>query len=281
MKKEVTVRRNYVRNIEVELCILEQLRGHPFIVSLFSCFQTEANLFFVLEYAQGGDLKKLLKANTILWDPIASFYAAEIAIAIQFPHSKGVVHRDLKLDNVLLDKEGHVKVTDLGLSAVGVTETDRITGFCGTPNYIAPEVILRQQYGHAIDWWALGVMIFEMVTGFPPFIEDDHSSVLDIIVTDDVECPEWVSDNATSIIEGFLKKDPLQRLAKLEEIRQHPFFGNTEWKQLENRKVAPPFVPECQETRKHYVNASALLTPNLSVNQSIYDFYGLTFSQWE
>jgi serine/threonine protein kinase len=143
VKKEVTVRRNYVRHIEVELSILEQLRGHPFIVSLFSCFQTDANLLFVLEYAQGADLRKLLEANTIIRDPSASFYAAEIAIAIQFLHSKGVVHRDLKLDNVLMDKEGHVKVTDFGLSAVGVTETDRITGFCGTPNYIAPEVILR------------------------------------------------------------------------------------------------------------------------------------------
>ncbi|XP_029574316.1 protein kinase C zeta type-like [Salmo trutta] len=169
VKKELVHDDEDIDWVQTEKHVFEQASTNPFLVGLHSCFQTESRLFLVIEYVNGGDLMFHMQRQRKLPEEHARFYAAEICIALNFLHEKGIIYRDLKLDNVLLDHEGHIKLTDYGMCKEGIRPGDTTSTFCGTPNYIGPEILRGEDYGFSVDWWALGVLMFEMMAGRSPF----------------------------------------------------------------------------------------------------------------
>uniref|UniRef100_A0A6I8NIF8 Protein kinase C n=1 Tax=Ornithorhynchus anatinus TaxID=9258 RepID=A0A6I8NIF8_ORNAN len=212
-------------------------------------------LFFVMEYVNGGDLMFQIQRSRKFDEPRSRFYAAEVTSALMFLHQHGVIYRDLKLDNILLDAEGHCKLADFGMCKEGILNGVTTTTFCGTPDYIAPEILQELEYGPSVDWWALGVLMYEMMAGQPPFEADNEDDLFESILHDDVLYPVWLSKEAVSILKAFMTKNPNKRLGCVaaqsgeEAIRQHPFFKDIDWAQLEQRKVKPPFKPRIKTKR--------------------------------
>ncbi|KAF3858766.1 hypothetical protein F7725_011967 [Dissostichus mawsoni] len=201
LKKGDIVARDEVDSLMCEKRIFEAVNSvrHPFLVNLFACFQTQEHVCFVMEYAAGGDLMMHIHAD-VFAEPRAIFYAACVVLGLQFLHEHKIVYRDLKLDNLLLDTEGYVKIADFGLCKEGMGFKDRTSTFCGTPEFLAPEVLTETSYTRAVDWWGLGVLIFEMLVGESPFPGDDEEEVFDSIVNDEVRYPRFLSTEAISIM---------------------------------------------------------------------------------
>jgi len=220
---------------------------HPFLTSLHSAFQTKDRLFFVMEYVSGGDLMFQIQKSRRFSEERSKFYASEVILALMFLHNNGVIYRDIKLDNILLDREGHCKLADFGMCRDGVKDGNLATTFCGTPDYIAPEILQELDYGASVDWWALGVLMYEMLAGQPPFEADNEDDLFESIMNDDVLYPVWLSREAVNVLEQFMTKDPRKRLGCGEHgersIKSHFFFSNVQWDLLEQRKVKPPFIP--------------------------------------
>ncbi|KJE89495.1 protein kinase C [Capsaspora owczarzaki ATCC 30864] len=226
-----------------------QNADHPFLVRMYECFQTEARLFFVMEYVNGGDLMFHMQRERRLPEASARFYAAEIALALHFLHGRGIIYRDLKLDNVLLLADGHIKLADYGMCKEGVHYGQSTNTFCGTPNYIAPEVLKEMDYGHSVDWWALGILLFEMMVGRSPFEAKSEDELFEAILEDEVFIPTTLSRDASAVIKAFLVKDPANRLGckaenSIADIQKHVFFSPLDWTRLTDRTLPPPFKPE-------------------------------------
>uniref|UniRef100_A0A671P921 protein kinase C n=1 Tax=Sinocyclocheilus anshuiensis TaxID=1608454 RepID=A0A671P921_9TELE len=219
---------------------------HPFLVNLFACFQTPEHVCFVMEYTAGGDLMMHIHAD-VFTEPRAVFYAACVVLGLQFLHDNKIVYRDLKLDNLLLDTEGYVKIADFGLCKEGMGFGDRTSTFCGTPEFLAPEVLTDTSYTRAVDWWGLGVLIYEMLVGESPFPGDDEEEVFDSIVNDEVRYPRFLSSEAIGILRRLLRRNPERRLGSsekdAEDVKKQPFFRNMDWEALLLRKLPPPFLP--------------------------------------
>uniref|UniRef100_H2YRH3 Protein kinase C n=1 Tax=Ciona savignyi TaxID=51511 RepID=H2YRH3_CIOSA len=220
---------------------------HPFLTSLHSCFQNRERLFFIMEYVNGGDLMFQIQKSRKFSEERSRFYAAEVILALQFLHKHGIVYRDIKLDNILLDQDGHCKLADFGMCREGVKDGNLATTFCGTPDYIAPEILQELDYGVSVDWWALGVLMYEMLAGQPPFEADNEDDLFESIMNDDVLYPVWLTKNAVNILEMFMTKKPARRLGcgstGESAILQHPFFATMDWVALENKQIEPPFKP--------------------------------------
>ncbi|XP_015210724.1 serine/threonine-protein kinase N2 isoform X3 [Lepisosteus oculatus] len=248
LKKGDIVARDEVDSLMCEKRIFETVNSvrHPFLVNLFACFQTKEHVCFVMEYAAGGDLMMHIHAD-VFSEPRAVFYAACVVLGLQFLHDHKIVYRDLKLDNLLLDTEGYVKIADFGLCKEGMGFRDRTSTFCGTPEFLAPEVLTETSYTRAVDWWGLGVLIFEMLVGESPFPGDDEEEVFDSIVNDEVRYPRFLSTEAISIMRRLLRRNPERRLGAgerdAEEVKKHPFFRIVDWTALLAKKARPPFVP--------------------------------------
>uniref|UniRef100_A0A8C1J691 protein kinase C n=1 Tax=Cyprinus carpio TaxID=7962 RepID=A0A8C1J691_CYPCA len=248
LKKGDIVARDEVESLMCEKRIFETVNSmqHPFLVNLFACFQTPEHVCFVMEYTAGGDLMMHIHAD-VFTEPRAVFYAACVVLGLQFLHDNKIVYRDLKLDNLLLDTEGYVKIADFGLCKEGMGFGDRTSTFCGTPEFLAPEVLTDTSYTRAVDWWGLGVLIYEMLVGESPFPGDDEEEVFDSIVNDEVRYPRFLSSEAIGIMRRLLRRNPERRLGSsekdAEDVKKQPFFKNMDWEALLLRKLPPPFLP--------------------------------------
>ncbi|XP_043254989.1 protein kinase C isoform X3 [Colletes gigas] len=293
LRKDVIIQDDDVDCTMTEKRILTLAAKHPFLTAIHSCFQTNDRLFFVMEFVNGGDLMFHIQKARKFDEARARFYAAEVTLALQFLHKHHVIYRDLKLDNILLDQEGHCKLADFGMCKEGIIEgKTTTTTFCGTPDYIAPEILQELQYGASVDWWALGVLMYEMMVGQPPFEADNEDDLFESILRDDVVYPKWISEEAVSILIGFMTKNPADRLGcvaangREDAIKAHPFFQRIDWDALEARQVKPPIRPKIKSEKDtmnfdaEFTKEDPVLTPEdpdevNCINQE--EFHGFSF----
>ncbi|MEJ1284448.1 hypothetical protein NN561_015433 [Cricetulus griseus] len=244
LKKDVVLMDDDVECTMVEKRVLSLAWEHPFLTHMFCTFQTKENLFFVMEYLNGGDLMYHIQSCHKFDLCRATFYAAEIILGLQFLHSKGIVYRDLKLDNILLDRDGHIKIADFGMCKENMLGDAKTNTFCGTPDYIAPEILLGQKYNHSVDWWSFGVLLYEMLIGQSPFHGQDEEELFHSIRMDSPFYPRWLEKDAKDLLVKLFVREPEKRLGVQGDIRQHPLFREINWEELERKEIDPPFRPK-------------------------------------
>uniref|UniRef100_A0A8B9TRD8 non-specific serine/threonine protein kinase n=1 Tax=Anas platyrhynchos TaxID=8839 RepID=A0A8B9TRD8_ANAPL len=263
INKQNLILRNQIQQAFVERDILT-FAENPFVVSMFCSFETKRHLCMVMEYVEGGDCATLLKNIGALPVDMARMYFAETVLALEYLHNYGIVHRDLKPDNLLITSMGHIKLTDFGLSKIGLMSltTNLYEGHiekdtrefldkqvCGTPEYIAPEVILRQGYGKPVDWWAMGVILYEFLVGCVPFFGDTPEELFGQVISDEIAWPEGddaLPPDAQDLISKLLRQNPLERMGtgSAFEVKQHRFFKDLDWNGLLRQKAE--FIPQLE-----------------------------------
>ncbi|XP_013927113.1 PREDICTED: ribosomal protein S6 kinase alpha-3 isoform X2 [Thamnophis sirtalis] len=245
LKKATLKVRDRVRT-KMERDILVEV-NHPFIVKLHYAFQTEGKLYLILDFLRGGDLFTRLSKEVMFTEDDVKFYLAELALALDHLHSLGIIYRDLKPENILLDEEGHIKLTDFGLSKESIDHEKKAYSFCGTVEYMAPEVVNRRGHTQSADWWSFGVLMFEMLTGTLPFQGKDRKETMTMILKAKLGMPQFLSPEAQSLLRMLFKRNPANRLGAgpdgVEEIKRHPFFTTIDWNKLYRREINPPFKP--------------------------------------
>uniref|UniRef100_A0AAQ5ZC71 Ribosomal protein S6 kinase n=1 Tax=Amphiprion ocellaris TaxID=80972 RepID=A0AAQ5ZC71_AMPOC len=227
--------------------ILETVR-HPFIVDLLYAFQTGGKLYLILECLSGGELFMQLEKEGIFMEDTACFYLGEITLALGHLHSNGIIYRDLKPENIMLSHRGHIKLTDFGLCKESIHDGTVTHTFCGTIEYMAPEILTRSGHNRAVDWWSLGALMYDMMTGSPPFTAENRKKTIDKILKCKLNLPPYLTIDARDLIKKLLKKNPAQRLgsskADCADIQKHPFFKHINWDDLLNKRVEPPYKPQ-------------------------------------
>ncbi|KAJ1980043.1 cAMP-dependent protein kinase catalytic subunit [Dimargaris verticillata] len=243
LRKADVVKLKQVEHINSERTILSQVE-FPFIVHLYNTFQDQTSLFMLQEYVVGGELFTHLRKAGRFPNDVTRFYAAEIVLAIEYLHNKDIIYRDLKPENLLLSTEGHIKITDFGFSK---KVEDRTWTLCGTPEYLAPEIIQSKGHGKAVDWWALGILIFEMLAGYPPFFDDNPFGIYEKILSGKIAFPSHFDPSAKDLIRRLLTADRTKRLGNLKDgpadIKRHRWFQAVDWDALLTCKVSAPIVP--------------------------------------
>ncbi|XP_061480344.1 ribosomal protein S6 kinase alpha-2 isoform X2 [Rhineura floridana] len=245
LKKATLKVRDRVRS-KMERDILAEV-NHPFIVKLHYAFQTEGKLYLILDFLRGGDLFTRLSKEVMFTEEDVKFYLAELALALDHLHGLGIIYRDLKPENILLDEAGHIKITDFGLSKEAIDHDKRAYSFCGTIEYMAPEVVNRRGHTQSADWWSFGVLMFEMLTGSLPFQGKDRKETMALILKAKLGMPQFLSIEAQSLLRALFKRNPSNRLGAgldgVEEIKRHPFFATIDWNKLYREEIKPPFKP--------------------------------------
>lgn len=245
LKKRAIIARNQVEHTKAERNILQTL-DHPFLMNLRFAFQTKEKLYLVLDYVRGGELFFHLKNNRRFTEEVAKLWVAEIALALGHLHSLGVLYRDLKPENILLDPDGHVILTDFGL-AKDVAKDEKTNTFCGTPEYLAPEIVTGSGHDKAVDWWSLGILLYELTVGIPPFYSQNVNEMYNKIQHGVLRFPPFLTDPCKKIIVAFLNRDPKKRLGSLndiEEIKAHEFFADKDWKKVLTKGYESGFAPK-------------------------------------
>ena len=248
-KASLTVRKQLVEQTKTERTILESINRHPFVVKLYYAFQDHEKLYLILEYAQGGELFTRMLTERMFSEETASFYMAEMVLALEhLHHTGGVIYRDLKPENCLLDSEGHLLLTDFGLSKVAVDGEYRCKSMTGTLEYMAPEVILQKHYDTAVDWWSFGILGFDLLTGSSPFSANNEAKIREKILKSKLILPYFLSADAKDLLTRLLRKEPKKRLGAnmpkdMQTIKSHRFFRKIDWKMLEKRELEPPIKP--------------------------------------
>lgn len=247
-KAHIAQRPGEITHILAERTVLA-LVNNPFIVPLKFSFQTPDKLYLVMSFINGGELFYHLQREGKFDQDRSRFYAAELLCALEHLHGFNVVYRDLKPENILLDYTGHIALCDFGLCKLNMSETEKTNTFCGTPEYIAPELLESQGYTKTVDWWTLGVLLYEMMTGLPPFYDENVNTMYQRILTDPLQFPPGMPPEAMSVMTGLLQRDPSKRLGANggEEIKRHSFFSHhIRWDRLLARKIQPPFKPSVE-----------------------------------
>jgi len=273
LRKENIVRRNQVEHTKTERNVLEAV-SHPFIVSLHYAFQTPKKLYFILEYCPGGELFYHISRAGRFSEGRGRFYASEILLAIEYLHRLNIIYRDLKPENILLDAHGHVKITDFGLSKEGIEDNYSAKSMCGTPEYLAPEILDKRGHGKAVDWYSLGALTYEMLTGLPPFYTRDREKLFERIRSGKLAYPSYMTEVAKELLKALLRGNPADRLGggscDGEEVKAHAFFRGLDWIAVQQRRITPPFHPRVSRVgdvkyfEKEFVELPA-------VNSEVYD----------
>ncbi|XP_045174377.2 RAC-beta serine/threonine-protein kinase B-like isoform X1 [Mercenaria mercenaria] len=276
LKKAVIIQKDEVAHTLTENRVLQTTK-HPFLTQLKYSFQTPDRLCFVMEYVNGGELFFHLSRERVFAEERTKFYGAEIISALGYLHENNIVYRDLKLENLLLDKDGHIKIADFGLCKEEMFFGASTKTFCGTPEYLAPEVLEDNDYGRAVDWWGTGVVMYEMMCGRLPFYNRDHDVLFELILLQQVKFPRTLSEDAKSLLGGMLVKNPKERLgggeADVKDLMSHPFFKNINWQDLAEKKLTPPWKPDVRNEwdTKYIPDEFACEPPELSPKGGFHD----------
>ncbi|OAV91674.1 AGC/AKT protein kinase [Puccinia triticina 1-1 BBBD Race 1] len=248
IRKAHIVSRSEVTHTLAERTVLAQITN-PFIVPLKFCFQNPDKLYLVLSFINGGELFHHLQREGRFSEERSRLYTAELLSALECLHSMDVIYRDLKPENILLDYTGHIALCDFGLCKLNMGEAERTNTFCGTPEYLAPEVIKGEGYGKTIDWWTLGILLYEMLSGLPPYYDEDHHTMYRKILKDPLTFPAEIKPDARALLTGLLDRDPNVRLGArgAEDIKRHSFFAKSiDWDRLNSKGYRPPFKPSVE-----------------------------------
>lgn len=246
LDKKAVIETNEVEHTMAEREVLGTI-DNPFIVHMHYSFQNENKLYFVMDFINGGELFYHLQNERRFSIARAKFYSAEILLALEHLHKHGIIYRDLKPENVLLNADGNICLTDFGLSKTGMKEADDKTGtFCGTAAYLAPEILLGEKYNTAVDWWSFGILTYEMMVGIPPFYSEDEREMYQNIVNESVRYPPNTPPSIKTFIDALLEKDPKVRLTDPEVMKNHPFFQGIDFEKLYRKEVNPPYIPSVQ-----------------------------------
>ncbi|KAL2267311.1 hypothetical protein VTJ83DRAFT_4588 [Remersonia thermophila] len=276
LKKEFIIENDEVESIKSEkrVFLIANRERHPFLTNLHACFQTETRVYFVMEYISGGDLMLHIQRGQFGLKR-AQFYAAEVCLALKYFHENGVIYRDLKLDNILLTLDGHIKIADYGLCKEDMWYGSTTSTFCGTPEFMAPEILLDKKYGRAVDWWAFGVLIYQMLLQQSPFRGEDEDEIYDSILADEPLYPIHMPRDSVSILQKLLTREPEQRLGSgptdAQEVMSQPFFRNINWDDIYHKRVEPPFLPSIKSPTdtsnfdSEFTSVTPVLTPVQSV----------------
>lgn len=255
LKKTEVVLRNTTEYVLTEKHILQN-SFHPFIIRMRYSFQDENALYLIIDYMAGGDLFSHLKERIRFSEEITKFYAAEVLLGLQYLHEKlNVTYRDLKPENILMGADGHIRIADFGLAKAS---DSKHYSFCGTPEYIAPEIILESGHTQCVDWWCLGCFIFELLTGRPPYSHSDNNVLYTQILHKKPKIRVQVSEAAKDLIDKLMDKNPDTRLGAngADEIKAHPFFEGIKWDQVLLKKMKPPIIPRTTRLSEHSYNSN-------------------------
>ncbi|KAF4587818.1 cAMP-dependent protein kinase catalytic subunit [Ophiocordyceps camponoti-floridani] len=244
LKKAQVVKMKQVEHTNDERRMLSYVK-HPFLITLWGTFQDCRNLYMVMDFVEGGELFSLLRKSGRFPNPVAKFYAAEVTLALEYLHSKNIIYRDLKPENLLLDRHGHVKITDFGFAKL---VPDKTWTLCGTPDYLAPEVVSNRGYNKSVDWWSLGILIYEMLCGYTPFWDSGSPMrIYENILKGKVKYPAYVNADAQNLLEGLITADLTKRLGNLyagsQDIKGHPWFAEVTWDRLARKDIDAPYTP--------------------------------------
>ncbi len=243
LKKAQVIKMKQVEHTNDERRMLK-LVEHPFLIRMWGTFQDSRNLFMVMDFIEGGELFSLLRKSQRFPNPVAKFYAAEVILAIEYLHSHNIIYRDLKPENILLDRNGHIKITDFGFAK----EVETVTWtLCGTPDYIAPEVITTKPYNKSVDWWSLGILIYEMLAGYTPFYDQTPMKTYEKILVGKVFYPSYFHPDVVDLLSKLITSDLTRRFGNLqngaEDIRNHPWFSEVVWEKLLMKDIETPYEP--------------------------------------
>jgi hypothetical protein len=243
LKKKVIIKLKQTEHMMNEKAILDVIE-HPFLVNMTASFQDKSKLYLVMEYVAGGEFFTYLRRKGRFDNKTARFYAAGVVSMFEYLHSKNVVYRDLKPENLLVCKRGHLKLTDFGFAKI---VTDRTYTLCGTPEYIAPEILLRKGHGKPVDWWALGILIYEMIAGIPPFCDENPLKIYQKILASKLSFPKYFDKDVKDLIKQLLTADISKRIGNMEreakDILDHAWFAGLNWKDLVEYKMSSPWLP--------------------------------------
>ncbi|TGO25023.1 hypothetical protein BPAE_0089g00280 [Botrytis paeoniae] len=244
LKKAQVHKMKQVEHTNDERKMLQEVK-HPFLITLWGTFQDSKNLYMVMDFVEGGELFSLLRKSQRFPNPVAKFYAAEVTLALEYLHSKHIIYRDLKPENLLLDRHGHLKITDFGFAK---KVPDITWTLCGTPDYLAPEVVSSKGYNKSVDWWSLGILIFEMLCGFTPFWDGGSPmKIYENILKGRVKYPPYIHPDAQDLLQRLITADLTKRLGNLhggsEDVKNHQWFAEVTWERLSKKDIDAPYVP--------------------------------------
>ncbi|KAI1743508.1 Pkinase-domain-containing protein [Xylaria scruposa] len=244
LKKAQVVKMKQVEHTNDERRMLGEVK-HPFLITLWGTFQDARNLYMVMDFVEGGELFSLLRKSGRFPNPVAKFYAAEVTLALEYLHSRNIIYRDLKPENLLLDRHGHLKITDFGFAK---RVPDKTWTLCGTPDYLAPEVVSNKGYNKSVDWWSLGILIYEMLCGYTPFWDSGSPmKIYENILRGKVKYPAYVHPDAQDLLERLITPDLTKRLGNLyggpQDVKGHPWFSEVTWDRLSRKDIDAPYTP--------------------------------------